>query len=512
MKLAAAAAMALAALPAVTQAASDVWNVNSDGSWATGTNWFSLSAPGATSGTANTDVATFGAVISAARAITVDANRNIGGINFNANSSAYTLSGGNILLTNGSIIQTSGAGSAHTDVVNTSIQIQGDGGSANFTAGSSTGTRLLSIGGGVTGVSTGLNVTTLTLGGANAGANTVGGVIGDGAGGGKLALVKSGAGQWNVTNIANSFTGGISLGGGSINWNGDSRTLNGNNITFTANTTMQGFLNSASPNNVMSGGITVNSGITGTIGIPSAVWGFSSSGVLAGGNTSVIAASGASASGVVLNFTNSANTFTGQFLNPAGVSQTGGFNVGSLADSAGAGKISMGGGTFTLSGSAPVTLNNRVFELLGTTVGAGLSNNSGSASNTLTVNTNLLITGVGAKTFTLGGSNTGANAFNGLIADSVSPAAVISLTKSGAGTWSLGNSANSYTGVTTITGGGILAVTKLDDGLSSSSIGASSNVAGNLILNGGTLRYTGGAQSTNRVTVYRPVMDFRSCL
>src|SRR4029077_5781778 len=51
---------------------------------------------------------------------------------------------------------------------------------------------------------------------------------------------------------------------------------------------------------------------------------------------------------------------------------------------------------------------------------------------------------------------------------------------------------NSYRGTTTLTSG-VLAVSSLADGGSSSSIGASSNAASNLVFNGGTLRYVNNA-------------------
>ena len=73
----------------------------------------------------------------------------------------------------------------------------------------------------------------------------------------------------------------------------------------------------------------------------------------------------------------------------------------------------------------------------------------------------------------------------------------IALTKSGAGTVSL-SCANTYTGVTTISGG-TLSVSTLDNGGSNSNIGKSTNVAGNLVFDGGTLAYTGAAVSTDRL-------------
>ncbi|MGO4322607.1 autotransporter-associated beta strand repeat-containing protein [Pseudomonas sp. KB_12] len=70
-------------------------------------------------------------------------------------------------------------------------------------------------------------------------------------------------------------------------------------------------------------------------------------------------------------------------------------------------------------------------------------------------------------------------------------------TKTGAGTLTLGNAGNDYTGITSVTGG-TLAVNTLAAGGLVSGIGASSNASGNLILNGGTLDYLGGTTSTDR--------------
>ena len=81
--------------------------------------------------------------------------------------------------------------------------------------------------------------------------------------------------------------------------------------------------------------------------------------------------------------------------------------------------------------------------------------------------------------------------FNNVVAGSAG------LAKTGAGTLIL-NGNNTYTSVTRITAGTLQAAT-LANGSSNSSIGASSNAVGNLILNGGTLRYTGAAVSTDRL-------------
>ncbi len=71
------------------------------------------------------------------------------------------------------------------------------------------------------------------------------------------------------------------------------------------------------------------------------------------------------------------------------------------------------------------------------------------------------------------------------------------LTKSGNGTLTLSGGANTYTGITTISGG-TLNIGSLANGNSASDIGAAGNSATNLVFNGGTLRYTGGAVSVDR--------------
>jgi len=94
------------------------------------------------------------------------------------------------------------------DAISAAIAIQGENGTAFFTADANSANSVLSIGA-VTGASTGANVTTLTLNGSNAGANRITEIIGNG-GTGKLAIVKNGGGAWTLSGN-NTFTGGLTL-------------------------------------------------------------------------------------------------------------------------------------------------------------------------------------------------------------------------------------------------------------------------------------------------------------
>lgn len=66
------------------RAASATWAVNAAGLWSEGINWTDGAAPGATTGTTSTDIATFNrSTVSASNTVTLDANYNVAGITFN---------------------------------------------------------------------------------------------------------------------------------------------------------------------------------------------------------------------------------------------------------------------------------------------------------------------------------------------------------------------------------------------------------------------------------------------
>src|SRR5262249_39982950 len=72
------------------------------------------------------------------------------------------------------------------------------------------------------------------------------------------------------------------------------------------------------------------------------------------------------------------------------------------------------------------------------------------------------------------------------------------LTKSGSGLLTLSGGANAYTGVTTL-GGGPVSGGALANGGAASDIGAAPNAAANVVFDGGTLQYTGGAANVDHL-------------
>ena len=232
------------------QATSDSWKADVSGAWTNPASWTLGNVPGITNGTTSTDIATFSVALTTTRTNTVDANRNIGGITFgNTSTNLYTLSGGGLLLSNGGVIQTVAGTGNHNDTVASTISIQGDGGSATFRNDSVGNTAGLLITGAVSGNSTAGNITTLYLDGVSVAAsvgsrNNQLGVVSDGTGGGKLTLIKNGAGLWTVS-FTSTYTGDFYFNEGTIRafgaggGYGKGTLIIGTNVVFSqANSTM----------------------------------------------------------------------------------------------------------------------------------------------------------------------------------------------------------------------------------------------------------------------------------
>ncbi|VVO51812.1 autotransporter-associated beta strand repeat-containing protein [Pseudomonas fluorescens] len=172
----------------------------------------------------------------------------------------------------------------------------------------------------------------------------------------------------------------------------------------------------------------------------------------------------------------------------------GGSNSGTGSSSAAASNLVINNGA-TLSYGGAGQSSDRLFTL---GAGGGSLDSSGTGALNLTNAGAIALAGTNvARTLTLNGTNTGNNTLSAQLDNNGT--GVSSLTKIGTGTWILTNNNSSYTGVTTISGG-VLGVSKLSDGGTVSGIGAASSAASNLVIgNGSTLRYTGAGDSSNRL-------------
>ena len=203
-----------------------------------------------TSGTGNTDIATFNAAIAntwgnaVGNPIVIDsATQNIGGISFGGATGNYFIgstAGNSLLLSSGGTIQVLGSLTATNAIatINAPLIIQGGGGTYTFANnsanGSGAGAGTLNFGGGITGGAAGATV--LNLSGVNTNANTISGIIGNGSAT-SLAITKSGSGTWKLTG-ANTYTGATTINAGTLTLNAATGSLNSASaLTFTGSGT-----------------------------------------------------------------------------------------------------------------------------------------------------------------------------------------------------------------------------------------------------------------------------------
>jgi len=219
--------------------------------WSTGNNTF----PGSISVVTNLDTATFNTA-STQTAITINsASLNIKSLTFDTvNAAAYTIgsTGGNsLLLTSGGAISMNAA-VANTETVNAPLVLEGAGATYTIQNNASDNTKLLNIGGAVSGGTSGANV--LTLRGSNTGNNTISGAISNGSAT-TLAVTKSEAGTWVLTG-ANTYTGNTTVNAGTL-----SLAHSGGTIADTAGVIVSGGTLDVAQDDTV-GAVTISGGAT----------------------------------------------------------------------------------------------------------------------------------------------------------------------------------------------------------------------------------------------------------
>ncbi len=341
--------------------------------------------------------------------------------------------------------------------------------SADSTIHSASGGTLVLSGAGALGASV------LTLDGA--GSITLSGVVS-----GSSGLVKNGTGT-SILSGANTYTGTTTVSQGTLRIGNNSAlgaSGSGNDTIVSAGATL--LLQPPSGLTIGNEWLTLNGTGSGGVGALYSQTGTNSwAGAITLASDSTIRVD----SGSVLNLI-------------ASMDQSGGAKsltkdgAGTLTIS---GLVSTSGSILLQGGILQLGASERLNDLIALNLSSGttfdLNNNdetigslTGSGSVTLGSDTEI---GGGDLTF---GANHTSTSFSGVISG------LGAVTKTGTGTQTLTVN-QTYTGATTIEGG-VLSVASLANGGANSGIGASTSDAANLVLDGGTLRYTGGAQSTNR--------------
>lgn len=199
------------------------------------------------------------------------------------------------------------------------------------------------------------------------------------------------------------------------------------------------------------------------------------------------------------NLTGCDSSYTGSTTINAGVLAVACLTDGTVASSIGlssadASNLVLNGGTLRYIGTGGST--DRQFTL-GASADSALGASGTGAIEFTSADQITFAVPSSAQTLTLTGTNSDDNILAAQITDNGT--GVTSFAKTGTGTWILTNPGSSYTGTTTILGG-VLGVDKLSDGGVTSSIGASSADASNLVIgNGSTLRYTGTGDTSDRL-------------
>jgi autotransporter-associated beta strand protein len=304
-------------------------------------------------------------------------------------------------------------------------------------------------------------------------------------------VVAAGGATLNTNGFSGSITGGLSGSGTLTKTGAGTLTLGGNNAAYSGGI------------NLNAGAITLaTSGANSSTGAITAAHGTTLNVLTSGASTPLALSTGAtvtlSAGGLTYNgaITGAAGTTLLVSTSSSGASN---FSIGgNLAAFAGTLDLGTSTGNIRIGGSGSSLANFDVGDSTGT---IRTSNDGTTNFGSLTggVNTKLQgsTNGSVASTYVIG-ANGNTTTFAGTLSDgtNVTPA-IVNITKTGLGTLTLTNVASTYTGATTVSAGA-LNVPALANGGAASPIGDSSNAAVNLVLDGGTFRYTGAAVATDR--------------
>jgi autotransporter-associated beta strand protein len=287
---------------------------------------------------------------------------------------------------------------------------------------------------------------------------------------------------YKSTTAANSWTGNFWGTSAAGPFNG--AWVSGSNVTFVANGGTTLALTGATTQFAsITADENVNVTASGTLGTGGTV---ATVTVATGKNMNfgTQAISTAAGTGLIKNgagtLTLAGGTYAGGFTLNAGTIAVGGVN----AMGAG-GSLTMNGGTIRSNSATARDLTGKYAG--GITIGGDFTLGDATNNGALTF-TNSVALGAATRTITVNS----AASFGGV----VSGAASAGLTKAGTGALTL-SGANTFDGVVTINAG-TLSINSFPNGGVAGSLGMSSNAATNLVMNTGTLSYTGGSTTTDR--------------
>ena len=354
----------------------------------------------------------------------------------NTYSGGTTISAGTLQLSgSGTLGSTNGSLTVNSGILDLNGTTQGIG-------------NLTGSGGTILNNATGTNVT-LTIGNGNGAGGDYQGVIANNTSGtGTVALTKIGSGTITLSG-ANTYSGGTTLSAGTLQLGSSSTGSITNGPVGTGTLTLNGgtlssnvgdFITTRSIANPITFGGDVTFGTNTNFGALS----LSGAGTLTGNRTLTFVAD-VTYSG---NIGQSGGSF-GLTKAGSGTLKLSGVNSYSGGTTVNAGLLWLNSSSALGSSSASLTVNGGIVDLSGNNISVGnLTGAGGTIWNNLGPSN--------AVTLTIGNSNNGSGNYQGVIADNNGASAgTIALIKTGSGTITL-SGANSYTGATTVNGGGAL--------------------------------------------------------